>query len=76
MSITEKVFKGVVALQTNEQYEELKTNGSIVINGVTYTVEDRGGAIHGNRIDVYYDTHGECFSPACNTTAKVYIVNG
>lgn len=31
----------------------------VVINGVTYTVEDRGGAIQGNRIDVYMDTHSE-----------------
>ena len=27
------------------------------INGTTYVVEDRGGAIKGNRIDVYFDTH-------------------
>ena len=31
----------------------------VVINGVTYTVEDRGGAIQGNRIDVYMDSHTE-----------------
>ena len=31
----------------------------VVINGVTYTVEDRGGAIQGNRIDVYMNTHAE-----------------
>lgn len=31
----------------------------VVINGVTYTVEDRGGAIQGNRIDVYMDSHAE-----------------
>lgn len=29
----------------------------VVINGITYTVEDRGGAIQGNRIDIYMDTH-------------------
>ena len=29
------------------------------INGVTYTVEDRGGAIKGNRIDMYFDSHAE-----------------
>jgi len=31
----------------------------VVINGITYTVEDRGGAIQGNRIDIYMDTHAE-----------------
>ena len=31
----------------------------VVINGTTYTVEDRGGAIQGNRIDVYMDSHSE-----------------
>ena len=31
----------------------------VVIDGVTYTVEDRGGAIQGNRIDVYMDSHSE-----------------
>ena len=31
----------------------------VVINGVTYTVEDRGGAIQGNRIDVYMNSHKE-----------------
>lgn len=31
----------------------------VVINGVTYTVEDRGGAIQGNRIDIYMNSHSE-----------------
>lgn len=31
----------------------------LVINGHTYTVEDRGGAIQGNRIDIYFNTHEE-----------------
>lgn len=31
----------------------------IMINGHVYTVEDRGGAIQGNRIDIYFDTHEE-----------------
>jgi len=34
----------------------------VVINGVTYTVEDRGGAIQGNRIDVYMDTHSQALA--------------
>ena len=31
----------------------------LVINGNVYTVEDRGGAIKGNRIDIYMNTHAE-----------------
>lgn len=34
--------------------------GSLVeINGHTYVAEDCGGAIKGNRIDIYFDTHEE-----------------
>jgi len=32
------------------------------INGKTYVVEDRGGAIKGNRIDVYVNTHSEALA--------------
>jgi len=32
------------------------------INGTTYTVEDRGGAIKGNKIDLYFDTHAEALA--------------
>lgn len=31
----------------------------IEINGNVYVVEDRGGAIKGNRIDIYFDSHAE-----------------
>ena len=31
----------------------------LVIDGVEYTVEDRGGAIKGKRLDIYFDTHKE-----------------
>ena len=31
----------------------------LLINGNVYTVEDRGGAIQGNRIDIYMNTHAE-----------------
>jgi 3D (Asp-Asp-Asp) domain-containing protein len=31
----------------------------IIINGKTYVAEDCGGAIKGNRIDMYFDSHQE-----------------
>lgn len=31
----------------------------VYINGEDYTVEDTGGAIKGNRIDIYFSTHSE-----------------
>ena len=34
----------------------------LLINGTTYTVEDRGGAIQGNKIDIYCNTHAEAIS--------------
>ena len=32
------------------------------INGTTYIVEDRGGAIKGNKIDLYFNTHAEALA--------------
>lgn len=34
----------------------------LLINGKEYTVEDRGGAITGNKIDIYFDTHNEAIA--------------
>lgn len=31
----------------------------VVINGQKYVAEDTGGAIRGNRIDIYFDSHSE-----------------
>ena len=39
-----------------------KFGTKVVINGTTYTVEDRGGAIQGNRIDIYMNTHAEALA--------------
>lgn len=32
------------------------------INGTVYTVEDRGGAINGNKIDIYMSTHSQALA--------------
>lgn len=34
----------------------------VKINGTTYVVEDRGGAIQGNRIDIYMNSHQEALA--------------
>lgn len=34
----------------------------LVINGKQYTVEDRGGAIQGNKIDIYMNSHSEALA--------------
>jgi 3D (Asp-Asp-Asp) domain-containing protein len=46
----------------------------MLINGVIYTVEDRGGAIQGNRIDVFFPTHQEALNFG-RQTADVYIID-
>ena len=31
----------------------------VMIGGVIYTAEDRGGGVKGNHIDIFYDTHAQ-----------------
>lgn len=45
----------------------------VMINGVIYTAEDCGGAIKGNRVDVYHDTHSEALDFGVQY-AEVYLV--
>lgn len=43
----------------------------VVINGKVYTVEDRGGAIRGNRIDIFFGSHQEALNYG-KQTVRVY----
>lgn len=45
----------------------------LMINGVEYVAEDIGGAVKGNHIDVYYNTHAETLQHG-TTTAEVYLI--
>lgn len=45
----------------------------LVINGQVYTVEDVGGAIKGNKIDIYFNTHQEAINFG-RQSAEVYRV--
>ncbi|MCR5227014.1 MAG: hypothetical protein K6E27_07370 [Eubacterium sp.] len=47
----------------------------MIILGQVYTVEDRGGAIQGNHIDVYFDTHAEALQFG-KKYADVYLYTG
>lgn len=46
----------------------------IEINGNIYVVEDRGGAIKGNKIDVYFSSHSEALSFGVKYT-EIYRVD-
>ncbi len=45
----------------------------LCIDGVNYEVEDRGGAIHGNRIDRFFSSHSEALAFG-KRSASVYSV--
>jgi 3D (Asp-Asp-Asp) domain-containing protein len=48
----------------------------IYIEGVgERIVQDVGGAIKGNKLDIYVENHSDCYRAEYNTTAKVYIIN-
>jgi 3D (Asp-Asp-Asp) domain-containing protein len=46
----------------------------VIIDGNTYIVQDRGGAIKGNRIDLYFDSHQEALNFG-RQTKEVTILN-
>lgn len=45
----------------------------LIIDGHTYTVHDRGGAIKGKHIDIYCATHSEALYEHANHWASVYM---
>ena len=47
----------------------------MIINGMVYTVDDRGGAITGNHIDMYFNTHAEALQWG-KRTMDVYLYTG
>lgn len=55
---------------TPTQGRTIAADGSIpfgtrlIVDGVEYVVEDRGSGITGNRIDIYLDSHSECYEYA------------
>lgn len=48
----------------------------VIINGHTYRAEDCGGAIVGNRIDVYFDNHEEATEFGVQYADVTLLLNG
>jgi len=46
----------------------------VLINGHEYIAEDVGGAIKGNRIDVFVGSHEECLSQEVNQYTEVFLL--
>ncbi len=42
--------------------KEFPFGTKLIIKGQVYVVEDRGGGIHGHRIDIYFNTHQEALN--------------
>ena len=57
--ITASGVKAVEGVTIAADTKVLPFNTKVTIDGHEYTVQDRGGAIKGNRIDVYFDSHQE-----------------
>ncbi|MFQ9515250.1 MAG: 3D domain-containing protein [Eubacterium sp.] len=51
---------------------KLSFGTKVVINGHTYTVEDKGGAISGNRIDIFFSSHAKALQWGVRY-CKVYV---
>lgn len=47
----------------------------LMINGIEYTVEDRGGAIKDKRIDIYFDSHQEAINFGKQKNIDVYRIS-
>lgn len=47
---------------------------TVIIRGHEYVAEDRGGAIKGNKIDIFFDDHNEALEFG-RQTAEVFIIN-
>lgn len=47
---------------------------TVIISGHEYVAEDRGGAVKGNKIDIFFDDHDEALEFG-RQTAEVFITN-
>ena len=51
----------------------LPIGSKVWIDGIVYTVEDMGGNVNGNIVDIFYDNHEDAISHG-TTTSEVYLI--
>ena len=51
----------------------LPIGSKVWIDGIIYTVEDMGGNVNGNIVDIFYDNHEDAISHG-TTTSEVYLI--
>ncbi len=54
--------------------KKIPLGSKLLINGHIYTAEDTGGAIKGNKIDIFYNTHQEAFNHGKQTNVPVFLL--
>lgn len=65
----------VTAGRTIAAPPEIPFGTKLIINGHTYTVEDRGGAIKGKRIDIYFESHQEALDFGVQYIEVFQVIN-
>ena len=55
--------------------QKIPLGSTVIINGQTYVAEDIGGAVKGNRVDIFFNTHAEALKFG-RRTVNVTIAKG
>lgn len=71
--ITASGAKAVEGVTIAADTKVLPFGTKIIIDGNTYTVQDRGGAVKGNRIDIFFDSHDKALQFGRQTKEIIII---
>ena len=74
--ITKSGVKAVEGITIAADIRKIPIGTKVYIDGLgERIVQDIGGAIKGNKIDVFFDTHAECYNALANRSGvKVWII--
>lgn len=73
--ITASGVKAVEGITVAADTKKLPFGTQVEIDGHIYTVQDRGGAIKGNRIDIYFESHEKALQYG-KQTKEIIILKG